>query len=153
MLQEWIHINHIICDRLKNSIEKLKGRILESITPEEYHLVGKIHENSYKKTFEVIKKRHILKFNELISKNKVTKSSAINITDKTKWIINMSSRQLTHYKTNLLTKGLNFSITSKTLPNKDYYSYYRRCSKGSWIRKGWHDSCQSKPYPSKLQTS
>ena len=84
MLQEWIHINHIICDRLKNSIEKLKGRILESITPEEYHLVEKIHENSYKKTFEVIKKRHILKFNELISKNKVTKSSAINITDKTK---------------------------------------------------------------------
>ena len=31
----------------------------------------------------------------------------------------MSSRQLTHYETNLLAKGLNFSITSKTLPNKD----------------------------------
>ena len=30
----------------------------------------------------------------------------------------MSSRQLTHIETNLLTKGLNFSITSKTLPNK-----------------------------------
>ena len=29
------------------------------------------------------------------------------------------SRQLTHIKTNLLTKGLSFSITSKTLPNKD----------------------------------
>ena len=31
----------------------------------------------------------------------------------------MSSRQLTHIETNLLAKGLNFSITSKTLPNKD----------------------------------
>ena len=31
----------------------------------------------------------------------------------------MSSRQLTHYETNLLAKGLNLSITSKTLPNKD----------------------------------
>ena len=30
----------------------------------------------------------------------------------------MSSRQSTHIETNLLTKGLNFSITSKTLPNK-----------------------------------
>ena len=29
------------------------------------------------------------------------------------------SRQLTHIKTNLLPKGLSFSITSKTLPNKD----------------------------------
>ena len=31
----------------------------------------------------------------------------------------MSSRQLTHIETDLLAKGLNFSITSKTLPNKD----------------------------------
>ena len=29
------------------------------------------------------------------------------------------SRQLTHIKTDFLAKGLNFSITSKTLPNKD----------------------------------
>ena len=31
----------------------------------------------------------------------------------------MSSRQLTDIEINLLAKGLNFSITSKTLPNKD----------------------------------
>ena len=31
----------------------------------------------------------------------------------------MSSRQLTHIEIDLLRKGLNFSITSKTLPNKD----------------------------------
>ena len=31
----------------------------------------------------------------------------------------MSSRQLTHIKTDLLAKGLDFSITSKILPNKD----------------------------------
>ena len=31
----------------------------------------------------------------------------------------MSSRQLTHIETDLLWKGLNFSITFKTLPNKD----------------------------------
>ena len=31
----------------------------------------------------------------------------------------MSSRQLTNIKTDLLAKGLNFSITSKTLSNKD----------------------------------
>ena len=31
----------------------------------------------------------------------------------------MSSKQLTPIETELLVKGLNFSITSKTLPNKD----------------------------------
>ena len=79
LLQERIHINHVIRDRLKNSIEQFKGKILESITPEEFHLVEKIHQNSCKK----------------------------------------SSRQLTHIETDLLAKGLNFSITSKTLSNKD----------------------------------
>ena len=41
LLQELIHINHIICDRLKNSIKQLKGKNLESITPLEFHLVGR----------------------------------------------------------------------------------------------------------------
>ena len=118
LLQEWIHINHVIHDRLKNSIEQLKGKILESITLEEFHLLEKIHENSYKKSFELMKKRHIRKFNEMISKNKVTQS-ATNITDKKKWVINMSSRQLTHIETDVLAKGLNFSMTFKALPNKD----------------------------------
>ena len=118
MLQERIHINHVICDRLKNSIQQLKGKILESITFEEFHLVEKIHENLCKKSFELTKKRHIRKFNELISKNKVTQSTS-NIADKKIWVINMFSRHLTHIETDLLAKGLNFSITSKTLANKD----------------------------------
>ena len=88
------------------------------MTPEEFHLVKKIHENSYKKSFELTKKRHIWNFNELISKNKVTQSIT-NITDKKELVINKSSTQLTHIDTYLLTKGLNFPITSKTLPNKD----------------------------------
>ena len=118
LLQEQLHINNVICDRLKNGIKQVKGKILESITPEEFHLVEKIHKNLYKKSFDLTIKRHIWKFDELISKNKITQS-ATNITDKMKWVINMSSRQLTHIKTDLLRKSLNFSITSITLPNKD----------------------------------
>ena len=113
MLQEWIHINHV-----KNSIEQVQGKKSESTTPEEFHLVEKIHQNSYKKSFELTKKRHIRKLNELISKIKVIQS-ATSITNKKKWVINMSSRQLNHIETDLLEKGLNFSITSKKLANKD----------------------------------
>ena len=96
----------------------MKGKILAYITPEEFHLVEKIHQNPYKKCFDLTKKRHIQKFDELISKNKVTQS-ANYITDKKKWVINMSSPQATHIETDFLAKGINFSITSKTLPNKD----------------------------------
>ena len=51
------------------------------------------------------------KFNELISKSKVTQR-ATNITDKKEWVINVSFRQLTQIKTDL-AKDLDFSITSK----------------------------------------
>ena len=118
LLQELIHISHVIRHKLKNSIKQLKGKILESITPEEFHLVENIHENSCKKSFELTKKTHIRQSNELISKSKVTQS-ATNITDKKKWVTNMSSRLLTHIETDLLAKGLNLSITSKALSNKD----------------------------------
>ena len=72
LLQERIYINHVIRDRLKNSIEQLKRKTLESVTPTEFHLVEKIYEKSYKKSFELTKKRYIRKFYEFVSKNKVT---------------------------------------------------------------------------------
>ena len=72
LLQERIYINHVIRDRLKNCIEQLKGKTLESVTPTEFHLVEKIYEKSYKKSFELTKKRYIRKFYEFVSKNKVT---------------------------------------------------------------------------------
>ena len=91
-----VQYNHVILDRLKNSIKQLKGKSLESIAPEEFHLVKKSHENLYKKSFKLTKERQIRTFNELISKN-----------------------EKTHLKTDLLAKGLKLLITSKTLPNKD----------------------------------
>ena len=54
LLHEGIHINHVIRDRFKISIEQLKGKILETITPEEFHLVEKIHENLYEKSIRNI---------------------------------------------------------------------------------------------------
>ena len=63
-------------------------------------------------------RRDIQKFDQLINKNKVTQS-ATNKKDKKKRVINKTSIQLTHTETDLFARGLNFSITSKTLPNKD----------------------------------
>ena len=53
-----LHLNHVMLDRLKNNIGQLKGKIKESITPEEFHLVERIHQNSYKKCFDLTKKTY-----------------------------------------------------------------------------------------------
>ena len=53
-----LHLNHVMLDRLKNNIGQLKGKIRESITPEEFHLVERIHQNSYKKSFDLTKKTY-----------------------------------------------------------------------------------------------
>ena len=50
----------------------MKGNILETIMAEELHLLKKIHQNSYRKFFDLTKERHMHNFYELISKNKVT---------------------------------------------------------------------------------
>ena len=82
------NINHVIRNRLRNGIKQLKSKILESITPEEFHPVKKIHENLCKKSFDLTKKETFMNIYELISKNKVTQNST-NITDKKKWVINV----------------------------------------------------------------
>ena len=63
----------------------------------------------------------------------------------------MSSRQLTHIKTDLHAKGLNFSITSKTLPNKDIIATIEDALKV--LEKEEANTIQAKPYTSKFQTS
>ena len=105
LLQEGIHINHVIHDRFKDSIKQLQDKILESTTPDEFHHGENIYEYSCEKSFDLIKKRHIWKFHELITKSKIIQSTT-NITYKKKWVMNMSSRQLTHIETDLLAKGL-----------------------------------------------
>ena len=116
MLREQKDINHVTPDRVKKIIKQLKGK-LDTVSPEEFHLIENIHENSYKKSFDITKKRYIQKFDGFIRKNKVTQS-ATNETDKKKHVTDMS-RELIHIETDLLAKSLNFSITSKTLSNID----------------------------------
>ena len=67
-----------------------------------------VYKNSHKKSFDLTKNRHIRKFDELFSKNKVTRS-ATNMTDKEKLVINMSSRQLFYIKTDFLAISVNSS--------------------------------------------
>ena len=71
-----------------------------------FHLLEKIHNSLYKKPFDLTKKKHTQKFNELISKkNGSRKRQKKQI--KRNGLLNISQRQLTQIKTDLLAKGLN----------------------------------------------
>ena len=54
----------------------------------------------------------------------------------------MSSGQLTHIETDLLAKGLNFSVTSKKLPNKDIIAIVKDAVKD--LEKGEADTIRVK---------
>ena len=56
----------------------------------------------------------------------------------------MSSWQFNHIETDLLAKALKFSITSKTLPNKNIATM-EDVVKDLEKRRGWQNSCQKKP--------
>ena len=62
----------------------------------------------------------------------------------------MSSKELTPIETDLLAKGLKFSVTSKTLLNKDIIATIEDAVKGL---QNEESKCQSKPYTSKFKTS
>ena len=118
------------------------------ILPKDLQPKSRINTKWNKAILQCAGKRHISKFDKIISKSKVT-LNAINIKDK-KRVINMPSSQLTLIETDHLVKSLDFPNTSKTLPNEGN-SYYRWCSKGSWNRRSWHYLCQNKSYTSKFQ--
>ena len=65
---------------MNNSIQHLKCKILGAITPEERKGIGKNHKSLYKKSLDLTKKRHMEKFDEVMSQKRANQSTT-NITD------------------------------------------------------------------------
>lgn len=74
-------------------------------------LLHKLHEDEFIKT----KRRHI---NKLITKKKKEENEHPKIADN--WICNLSKHQLTDTERSVLSQGLNFAITPKNIPLKDF---------------------------------
>ena len=64
-----VQIHYVIRGRLKSRINKLKNKILKSVTPKEFHLVEKIPQNLYRKSFDSTNKGHIQKFDDQYNTN------------------------------------------------------------------------------------
>ena len=65
-----------------------------------------------RRVFNTTKDRQQRKFEKLLRE----KQSPTTFVDKTKWVINLSSRTLNEVEVSLLKKGLNFAVTPTSVP-------------------------------------
>ena len=119
LFQERIHINHNRRNCIKTSLDKQTDHIQSILQPEYYNQLVTYHNNTYENETKKVKNRHLKKFDNLLKKHQHQQPPAENTIDKSKWIVNLSSKTLTPAEENLLQNGLNYSITPQTIPTAD----------------------------------
>ena len=81
-------------------------------------ILEKIRVNT-QRVFNATKDRQQRKFLKLVQEKQASVSPRVKLTsqvDKSKWVINLSSRPLNDAEVSLLEKGLNFAVTPTTIP-------------------------------------
>ena len=116
LLQNRIHENHNIRKTLQSSIQKTKWELSNTLNQEHLSYMQKIHNSTYQKELAKAKERQLKKFTKLHVKKLVQQAETCNSTNKSKWVINLSSHDINKDEKELLEKGLNYSITPTTIP-------------------------------------
>ena len=102
LLQERIHINCNRRNRIKTSLDKQTDHIQSILQPEHYNQLVTYHNNTYENETRKVKNRHLKKFNNLLKKHQHQQPPTENTIDKSKWIVNLSSKTLTPAEENLV---------------------------------------------------
>ena len=76
----------------------------------------KIPNSTYQKELVKAKEHQLKKVTKLHVKKLDQQAETCNSTDKSKWVINLSSHDINKDEKELLEKGLNYSITPTTIP-------------------------------------
>ena len=106
---------------LQSSIKQTTDNLSDTLTQEHFTQMQEIHSKTYKHELGKTKERQLKKFNTLYQKKKDNQQKEINeqtITtiDNSKWIINLSTYNITEDERELLENGMNYSVTSAALP-------------------------------------
>ena len=101
---------------LRLQLTEIENKITNISTNEDFNRVKRIHDITYQKEMTSVKERHLKKLTNL---NKTTNLNDDTNVDKSKWIINLSSKQLSDQEKDLLAKGMNFCLTPTTVPKKE----------------------------------
>ncbi|XP_054645213.1 uncharacterized protein LOC129188546 [Dunckerocampus dactyliophorus] len=109
----------------QSEVETFYQRLQTKLTHETYQEVCEFTKSGYMKHHSKTKERHKGKFQKLLLENRPqlvvnTKDGGNQTNTKENWIKNLSDRSLSETEKAVLTKGLNFSVTPKTIPTVDY---------------------------------
>ncbi|KAK7893340.1 hypothetical protein WMY93_022492 [Mugilogobius chulae] len=129
MLNERIRENNVSIKKFKNRAEFLEDK-LSNIIPEEIgNRVKNFIQTAQLAQHSKSKERQIKKFNILLSRKrrdqerkeeKLGNSQKGAESIKNNWVRNLSDRMLTQAEKDVLSKGLNFAVTSNHIPTVDF---------------------------------
>ena len=124
-----------------NNINNSRSRLVSTVTnTTDFDQCSKFIDKVTEGRFYKIKERQINKFNILISKsnnirssqdnqiqtstvgnsNDIKNNSQLQVETNSKWVINLSKTRLSIGQTSVLSKGPNFAIAPRHIPNIDY---------------------------------
>ena len=124
LLQTRIHENHYIRKNLQSSVKQTTDNLSDTLTEEHFTHMQEIHSKTYKHELEKTKELQLKKCNTLYQKRKDNQQKEINkqtatTIDKSKWIINLSTYNITEDERELLENEMNFLVTPAALPTID----------------------------------
>ena len=121
-MQERININHNRRNCLKINIDQQTQHLKFTLHPQHFEERHNLHNKTYSREMAETKERHLKKYMTLSTQDQQKQIAELQdqITiDKSKWVVNLSTKTLSPHDKNLLVKGLNFSVTPKSIPTKD----------------------------------
>ena len=135
--------------QLKEKGDQLRNDIKGALPDEMYAEIMKVNEERKRKEEEKSRRKqrdkyyrlkHGMKYSEYNAKynidkgEKEKKTPRDNGVDKSKWVINVSKRELTSSERAILEKGAGFAIANKDIPYDDYVVATQEASR--WLPKG-----------------
>ena len=135
--------------QLKEKGDQLRNDIKGALPDEMYAEIMKVNEERKRKEEEKSRRKqrdkyyrlkHGMKYSEYNAKynidkgEKEKKTPRDNGVDKSKWVINVSKRELTASERAILEKGAGFAIANKDIPYDDYVVATQEASR--WLPKG-----------------
>ena len=100
--------------------ETLGRELKEVLSAEKRDAFVRHTRDTERREFEKTKDRQVKKFSSLLSKSLDDKNCAVTSDKSSKWIVNISNRQLDEHETSVLQRGLNYVITPRRIPVENF---------------------------------
>ena len=105
--------SHNKLQKLQDKQQEITNRLTEQLASDTKQELLEVIQHNTKRLAEKIKAIHKAKLTAILGKNKRTKNTNI---DKSRWVINVSDRQLNTTEIQVLNHGFNFAITPRDIP-------------------------------------